>query len=726
MKKPSLSTKVLIGVFFGVFIGLFFGEKVAWLSIVGDVFIGLLQMTVLPYIMFSLIVNIGRLSLESGIRLIKYGLIFLSLLLGLGLVFLVILPMAFPVWDSGSFYNTNFIQKAVDFDFVKLYIPSNPFEAMSNSVVPAVVLFSIFVGLGLMKLPNKEVLLKPLDVLISALNQINKMIVKITPLGVLAIAAGVVTKLSWNDLSRLQAYLLIYLLAVMLITFLVLPYLISIFTPYSSRTVFRITKSTLITIFATGKIIVVFPQLIENIKEILASDDAIDDKAKSEVDIIMPLAYPFPNLGTLMIFVFVPFAAWFTGHALSWDKYPMFLSSTLLSSFVAPITGLPFSLDVLKIPAESFQLFVVSTVLTDRIRVVLGAFHLITLSLLAISASVGILQFKKRKFISALIVVSISVFVSVLGLKLLLRESIKNIPTNAERINQFSLISPQQNYVLLDYPQKNPNRKWRNENTLSRIKRRGKIRIGIYLNTMPFVFENKDSVLVGYSIDLAHQLASDLGVSIEFVPITRNQLARQLNQDYFDIVMSDIFNSSHYSEIVNLSKSYQNVSLALLVPKDNNTFNNFETVSQLDTFTISYFVREEIAQTYLSNFPKGGAYEINSLDEFFNQQNDSIKIDAHLTSAERAASLTIFHPDYKLVNPLPYHINNGLVFPLADDEVWKRYIDNWIDYRTNDGTIQKIYNEWILGEEYQKEKKKWSIWSNVIMPHFETQKAKKD
>ena len=64
MKNISLSTKVLIGVFAGIGLGFLFGEHVAWLSIVGDIFIGLLQMTVLPYIMISLIVNIGRLSME--------------------------------------------------------------------------------------------------------------------------------------------------------------------------------------------------------------------------------------------------------------------------------------------------------------------------------------------------------------------------------------------------------------------------------------------------------------------------------------------------------------------------------------------------------------------------------------------------------------------------------------------------------------------------------------
>jgi len=729
MKNLSLSTKVLLGVLFGILTGLFFGEEVAWMGIIGDIFIGLLQMTVLPYIMFSLIVNIGRLSMDTGKKLIRYGLIFLFLLLGIGLIYLIVLPLSFPAWASGNFYSSDFVQPNVPFDFVKLYIPANPFESMSDNVVPAVVLFSIFIGLGVMKLPNKESLLKPLDVLTDGLNQVNKMIIKITPIGVFCIAAGVVSTLSWSDLSRLQGYLLVYLLAVILITFLVLPYLISIFTPYSSKTIFKITRSTLITIFATGKIIVVYPQLIENIKEIIRSDENSTEEGQDRVDIMMPLAYPFPNLGTFMIFIFIPFAAWFTGKAMVFEDYPIFLSSTFLSSFVAPITGLPFSLDLLKIPKETFQLFVVSTVLTDRIRVVLGAFHLIALTLLTISAGGGYLKFKKRKFIQGLIVIGISTVVSIIGLRYILEFSMKNIPTNLEIVNSFKLISPEQDFVVLETSKRNPNKKWRGENSLSRIKRRGKIRIGFYEQAGPFTFRNKDSLLVGYGIDLGHQLANDLGVSIEFVPIIPGKLISDMNNDHFDIVMSDIFLSSLYAEEMELSKSYLNVSLALLTKQENKMFDNFDNTSKLDTFTISYIERKEIAKEFLSYFPKGGAYPVAQMKDFFEHDGtiivesdssriDSIVIDAHLTSAERAASTTVLKPGYKVVNPLPYHINNALVFPLARDNVWRSYIDKWIDFRKKDGTFDKVYNQWILGNPHREKEKKWSILENIIKPRL--------
>ena len=45
---------------------MFFGEAAAGLQIIGRVFFQLLQMTILPYIMFSLIGNIGGLSAAAA------------------------------------------------------------------------------------------------------------------------------------------------------------------------------------------------------------------------------------------------------------------------------------------------------------------------------------------------------------------------------------------------------------------------------------------------------------------------------------------------------------------------------------------------------------------------------------------------------------------------------------------------------------------------------------
>ena len=61
-KKLSLSSQILIGMDLGILVGIFFGEYGAFLQIIGDVFIHLLKITILPYITVSLIQGVGGLT----------------------------------------------------------------------------------------------------------------------------------------------------------------------------------------------------------------------------------------------------------------------------------------------------------------------------------------------------------------------------------------------------------------------------------------------------------------------------------------------------------------------------------------------------------------------------------------------------------------------------------------------------------------------------------------
>ena len=60
--KLSLSNQIFLSVMAGGAVGLFLGEYAGALRFLGDAFIGLLQMTVLPYITLALIANIGKLA----------------------------------------------------------------------------------------------------------------------------------------------------------------------------------------------------------------------------------------------------------------------------------------------------------------------------------------------------------------------------------------------------------------------------------------------------------------------------------------------------------------------------------------------------------------------------------------------------------------------------------------------------------------------------------------
>ncbi len=88
-KQLGLAELTLIGLVAGIACGLFFGEEAARLKIIGDAYVRLLQMTVLPYIIFSLIGNIGQLTIEQGKLLAKRAGTVLLILWVIGIVMIV-------------------------------------------------------------------------------------------------------------------------------------------------------------------------------------------------------------------------------------------------------------------------------------------------------------------------------------------------------------------------------------------------------------------------------------------------------------------------------------------------------------------------------------------------------------------------------------------------------------------------------------------------------------
>ena len=96
--KPRLTMPqmVLIALAAGIACGLFFGEYATKIKFLGDIYIGLLQMMVLPYIIISLIGGIGNLTLAQAKQLAKNAILVLLLMWAIIGTVLVLLPFALP------------------------------------------------------------------------------------------------------------------------------------------------------------------------------------------------------------------------------------------------------------------------------------------------------------------------------------------------------------------------------------------------------------------------------------------------------------------------------------------------------------------------------------------------------------------------------------------------------------------------------------------------------
>ena len=257
VKRMSLSTLVLICFALGIITGLFFGEKVAWMEGIGNAFIKLLQMTIIPYIVVSLMTSLGKMSYEQarslGVEVGKLMLLFWIV----GLLAIYLIQFIFPSWESASFFSTALLEKPDPINLIDLYIPANPFFSLSNSYIPAIVVFCVATGIALIGIKEKKALMEQLSTLGEAFNTVTGYIVKLMPIGIFSMTAATAGTMEVAEFERLQVYFAAHIIMTFLLAYAVLPVIIVLFTPFKYRDVSGIAKDAIITAFAAGNIFIV-------------------------------------------------------------------------------------------------------------------------------------------------------------------------------------------------------------------------------------------------------------------------------------------------------------------------------------------------------------------------------------------------------------------------------------------------------------------------------------
>ena len=154
--------------------------------------------------------------------------------------------------------------------------------------------------------------------------------------------------------------------------------------------------------------------LTESCKELFEKYDLKKDKTDTYVDVIVPISFNFPNTGKLLMLLFILFAAWFSGSTLSLIQYPTFVFAGLLSFFGGVDVAMPFMLDLMKIPSDMYQLYVVTGVINGRFATLLAAMNLVIFTLLATASLTGVMTISKKKLINY-VVLTLALTVGLIG-----------------------------------------------------------------------------------------------------------------------------------------------------------------------------------------------------------------------------------------------------------------------------------------------------------------------
>ena len=492
-----MTRRIFAGLALGAAVGLLLGEWAEPLRLVADAFVRSLQMTVMPYLTVSLIAGIGRLDPARAKTLfLRVGALTL-MLWGLALGAVLLMPFAFPAVETASFFSTTLVEARPSIDLVSVYVPANPFHSLANNVVPAVVLFSAILGVALMGVANRETLLASLEVLEQALARANRFIVRLTPVGLFAIAAQFVGTADVSQLARLRVFLIAYGAVALLLTLYVFPTLVACVTPIPARRVLQAAKDVLIMAFMTGDLFVVLPTLVDRAKALLAEHGTADDPEGAGAEVIVPAFYNFPHAAKLLSLSFVLFAAWYSETTLRPADYPRLLSAGVVSLFGSINVAIPFLLDLLKVPADTFQLFLASGVLNARFGALVSTMHMMVLALVGSYALRGQLRLSPSRILRDLSLTG-GLMVTTIAVLAVAFRAMGAGDYEGDRIaREMRLLrapaAPALELAAVPEPLPAPSA---DSSVLAAVRERGRVRVGYVDGQAPYSFRNASGELV--------------------------------------------------------------------------------------------------------------------------------------------------------------------------------------------------------------------------------------
>lgn len=354
MKKIriSLAWQILIGLAVGIIVGaLFFGNETVqgYLQPIGDIFIRLIKMIVVPIVVSSLIVGVasvgdikqlGRL----GGKTILYFEIITTLAIVIGLFIANIFQPGAGVdmkslskGDISSYVETTESVESHGFaDTFLNIVPTNLFESLANGDMLAIIFFSVLFGLGVAAIGERgKPVLAFFQGTADAMFYITNMIMKLAPFGVFALIGVTVSKFGIESLIPLSKLVLVVYGAMFFFVIVVLGG-VAAMVKVNIFTVIKILKDELILAYSTASSETVLPKLMEKMEKFGCP--------KAITSFVIPTGYSFNLDGsTLYQAIAALFIAQMYGIELSIaEQISLLLVLMVTSKGIAGVPGVSF------------------------------------------------------------------------------------------------------------------------------------------------------------------------------------------------------------------------------------------------------------------------------------------------------------------------------------------------------------------------------------------------
>ncbi len=371
-RSLSIENLTLASIVLAILLGYLFPGGASYFKILGDIFLRLLKMLIVPLVAVSIITaiirvgEIGKLK-NIGIKAFAYYLTTTSLSVMTGLILVNLIE---PGSTSGAVHREVAHVKTSLRDIVLSFFPSNIFKSLAESRVLQVIFFSVLFAVAVMLIEERKrrILTELFESLDDVFMKMTTWVIKLTPVGVFGLVYYIAGTMGIESFARLGSYVLTVVAGLLFHAFVTLPligYLVGRFNPYRYM---KKVREALLLAFSTASSSATLPVSLRVSEE--------KGGVKSEVaGLILPLGATVNMDGTALYeAVATIFIANFYGVTLSFPQMlVIFLTATLVSIGAAgiPSAGLVMMTIVLGsvgLPVEGIGLIVVVDRFLDMLR----------------------------------------------------------------------------------------------------------------------------------------------------------------------------------------------------------------------------------------------------------------------------------------------------------------------------------------------------------------------
>lgn len=398
----SLQWQMLAGFLLGLILGLIVhasARDAHWVDVatryvtgpIGQVFLRLLFMLVIPLLVSALIVGIAEMgemrSLRRvGLKTLAYTLIVSSIAVAISLAAVNLLrpgdgvdPAQARAMLSQAGHGAQAIlarggETPKGMDALMAMVPDNIVRAMANNDILAVMVFALFFGIGLVLVRTEQtrLLLTAMEGLFEVTMRLMGLVIRIAPIAIACFMFNLSAQFGWELLERLSAYVGVVLLALAIQMFGVYSLLIALMARRSPLRFFAGVQEAIVMAFATASSNATLPTAIRVAEERLHLPRRI-------ARFVLTIGATANQNGTAMFEgITVLFLAQFFGIELDWAQQLMVMLVCILGGVGTagvPAGSLPvvaMILGMVGVPPEGIGLVLGVDRLLDMCRTTLN------------------------------------------------------------------------------------------------------------------------------------------------------------------------------------------------------------------------------------------------------------------------------------------------------------------------------------------------------------------